>query len=129
MKKISSVYAAVDEIDLSMGFILSIYQPYLIAKYNLPNALFELSSETFFERLFDALLGTKKDEEGFSTLSDSFELSLDDLRKIIEVSAFWQKTEYISTDEMIADHLLWWSRYSRHNRIVYLLFLSFWRSR
>lgn len=128
-EEISDIYKKADDNEVSMDSVLDIYQTYLIAKYNLPNALYDLSKEKFFERLFDTLDGTNNSWENFGNMPTDFELNLDDLQKIIDILVFWKEADYRSIDEMLAVNLFWWERYTRHDKIVHLLFFRFWESK
>ena len=66
--KISELYERIDEYNrhpfagtrLSMSQVLSTCQRYLIAKYDLNATLFSMSSESFFEQLFDTAFDVKR---------------------------------------------------------------------
>lgn len=133
-EQISELYKYIDDKNVEYGDsvtniieILGIYKDYLISKYDMPEILFDYGTETFFERLFDKLLGVN-DWEHFSKVVNidvKFELSLEDIRKFIEVKYIWHKSKYISAENMFALRLLWWSRYSRYWRIVYQVIFKY----
>lgn len=103
--------------------ILSIYKHYIIAEYNLPDVLFDYGTETFFDRLFDKILGVK-DWEHFGKAVE-IDLSLEDIDRCIEVRFMWHSSKYISVENMFALRMLWWSRYSKYWRVVYLLLFKY----
>ncbi|SDM35970.1 DUF262 domain-containing protein [Kriegella aquimaris] len=115
--EISSLYERVDKsnekrkIDyIGMTNILRIYQYIIITRHNLPKATFDLNPTTFFERLFDSLLNVTQ-WPNFKSANNNVDLSLDDLEKIIELRYSYFDRSYSSPEEMLAVHLLGWSRY------------------
>lgn len=138
-ESISKVYDLIDEENKKngsqywIGDILSIYQKILIGKYDLSNSLFDFSWETFFEKLFDTLLGVKTDWSNFgSIIEKGVTLDLEDLKRIIKVFAVKYKNDidiknkgkYKSADHMFAYKIMRWTRYSKYASIEYLYLLN-----
>ncbi len=117
--EISKVYDEIEKkkregIDISIGVILSYFQKVLIIDNGLPASLFQYAWDTFFDRLFDTILGVKSWEE-FSKVKDmAVEISLNSLSNLIEVYCKWVKSVYPSVEGMFAYEMMGWSRYSRH---------------
>ena len=115
--KISSLYERVDKFNgerkinhIGMTNILRIYQYVIITRHNLPKTTFDLNSTTFFQRLFDTILNVTQ-WPNFKSAKNNVDLSLDDLEKIIELRYSYFDKSYSSAEEMLAVHLLGWSRY------------------
>lgn len=130
--KIQSVYTSIDvlnkkhNVKFSMGTMLDVYKNVLITKYDLSVALYAFGWDTFFDRLFDSLLGIN-DWENFKNLN-GLELSLDTLQEIIEmwyeIHAYnYKNVETKMASEMISN----FSRYSRSKGLVMYPFLYFYR--
>ena len=92
-EKVSGLYERIDKLNdennelvTDIIGILNIYKQIIIAKYNLPNVLFHFGQETFFERLFDGVLGINEWTH-FSKVKDYKDsiLCLDELNKIIDI--------------------------------------------
>jgi len=112
-KKIDDFKAEVKENYIDINGILRIYQYILIARHDLPIALYSIGSNTFFERLFDTIFNTNQWEH-FKNNVSRIDLSIEDLNKIIEVRHEWQKKDYSSAEDACAMYFFWWSRYSRY---------------
>lgn len=106
----------------SIQEILWIYQKLVCARNHLPTALVRASTETFYERLFDGLLGIKY-WEGFknTVLLDQKNtplLSLGDIERLIELrhrsDQEWHSAEPLTWEHRLAIHLIGWSRYSSY---------------
>ncbi|MDD3281638.1 MAG: DUF262 domain-containing HNH endonuclease family protein, partial [Bacteroidales bacterium] len=127
--EISKIYELIDKKNKDLNKeitniqdILGIYKDYLIAKYDMPNVLFQIGTETFFDRLFDTLLKVK-DWENFKKLKEpNFELK--DIEDIINVRFEWNDYKYISSENMFSLNLIWRSRYSQYWKLTYLLLLK-----
>lgn len=118
--EISMLYKKIDDYNAERNFnftdinnILRIYQYILIARYDLPTALYSIGSDTFFERLFDTLFNTNQWDHFKNNIS-RVELSIEDLNRIIEVRYEWQKMQYSSVEDSCAMSFIWWSRYSKY---------------
>lgn len=107
---------------ISVSEVRSIYKYYLISKYQLQNMLYSMSTDTFFDELFDVLLNIQG-HEGMRDLK-GLELSLDDLRRISDVVYLWNTSEYRNDSEYITYTMIERSRYSRYKNIAYLILLS-----
>ena len=130
--RISEIYELIDEKNKQAGKhvsgiqeILDIYKDILIAKYDLPDILFQFSWETFYERLFDVLLGVK-DWEHFSKVRDNnVDILLDEIKNVVNIRFEWENASFISVENMFAYKLIFWSRYSRYWKIVYLFLYKY----
>ncbi len=119
-EEISELYRKIEHLNSVAGYnitdiheILSIYQFFLIAKYNLPVALYTYASDTFFERLFDTLFNNAQWEH-FKNNVTNLEISLEDLNRLIEVRFEWEQDWYETAEDACSYHLITWSRYSRY---------------
>ena len=119
-EEISELYKKIDEYNAErkenfadINHILRIYQYILIARHDLPTALYSIGADTFFERLFDTIFNTNQWDH-FKNNVSRIDLSIEDLNKIIEVRYLWQKTEYSSVEDACAMYFIWWSRYSKY---------------
>ncbi len=133
--RISEVYQLIDHKNkefrksvTSIQGVLDIYKDILIAKYDLPDALFQFGWETFFDRLFDTILGIK-DWENFSNVKN-LSLELEDLKIIISIRFEWEQDSheffyYKEYENLFAWEMIWQSRYSRYSKIVYLLLFKY----
>ena len=131
-ERISEIYQLIDEKNknapkhiVSIQGILDIYKDILIAKYNLPDTLFQYGWETFYERLFDTLLGIKEWEHFGKVFENKVDIKLDEMRDIVNMRFEWEDSQYVSSENMFALNLIWWSRYGRYWRIVYLFLYKY----
>ncbi len=129
--EISALYKKIDDYNAerkrsfaNINDILRIYQYILIARHNLPNALYAIGSDTFFERLFDTIFNTNQWEH-FKNNVSRVELSIADLDKIIEVRYEWEKKDYYSVEDACSMHFIWWSRYSRYWILNFIFLYKF----
>lgn len=129
-EKISDLYQLIDrknkeqgEHVVSIQGVLEIYKDYLIAKYDLPNVLFQFGTDTFFERLFDSILSVRQWEH-FNN-RNNLQLCLKELEDIVRMRFEWENSNYVSVENMFALNLIWWSRYGRYWRLVYLFLLRY----
>jgi hypothetical protein len=125
-QKITKLYDLIDsknksfDVEVtSINETLDIYRDYLIARYDLPVVLFDYASETFFDHLFDALLGINQWE--YLRNIKELELRIDELEDIINVRFEWEKSKYISVENMFALNSIRWSRYSKYWKSLYVL--------
>jgi hypothetical protein len=125
--RISEIYELIDEKNKQAGKhvasiqeILDIYKDILIAKYDLPDILFQFGWETFYDRLFDVLLGVKDWEHFSKVLENNVEILLEEIRNVVNVKFEWEIASFISVENMFAYKLICWSRYGRYWKIVYL---------
>ncbi|MGK0448442.1 MAG: hypothetical protein ACJA2M_002237 [Polaribacter sp.] len=131
-ERISEIYQLIDEKNkqagkhiLSIQGILDIYKDILIAKYNLPDTLFQFGWETFYDRLFDSLLGIKEWEHFGKVFENKVDIQLDEMRDVVNVRFEWKNSQYVSSENMFALNLISWSRYGRYWRIVYLFLYKY----
>lgn len=124
--KISEVYELIEEYNrhpyadawLSMSDVLSSYQRVLVARCNLNAAAFSMSQETFFERLFDTVLGVHiwDDfkiflEAGAKPSDTPHLLTIADLRKVAECHIAYLKVCDADYDLRIIRRMFWETRY------------------
>lgn len=132
--EICNLYGNIERFNLKIGhqftninFILSIYQYILIAKYDLPVALYYYATDTFFERLFDTIFNINQWEH-FKNNLENVELSIKDIKQIIDVRYEWEKHWKNKTNQTAEDicsiHLIWWSRYSRYWILTFVFLLD-----
>lgn len=110
-----------------MDTILDLYKNILITKYDLNISLYSFGWETFFDRLFDALLGIAE-KENFKNLN-GLELSLDVLTDIIELKYEKDiyKYKYVET-EFATRMISQFSRYGRSKDLIIYPFLYFFKN-
>ncbi len=127
--EISSLYESIERknavegrIITSIQEILGIYQKFVAARNHLPIALVRANTETFYERMFDSLLGMKAWEGYKSTAAREHEgaplLKLTDIRRLIELRHLadqeWHDPNGLSWRHRLALSLVEWSRYSSY---------------
>lgn len=129
--EIQNLYSLIDEKnktygkEYSMGTMLDIYKNILITEYNLSNALYELSWETFFDRLFDSLLVLNNDWDDFKKLN-GLELNINTLKNIIELRYIEGGHSY-SLEASFANKMIHcFSRYRRLRGVVIYPFLYYY---
>lgn len=118
--EINKLYQSIDEYnerlesnELDITEILGIYKYILISKYNLPVALYNYSTDTFFERLFDTILGNQLHDH-FKNNTKDVELEIDEIKKIIEVRYEWEDNWYKTAEDLGCYKLIQYSRYSNY---------------
>ena len=118
--QIADIYASIEEYNrtnvdfpakLSMADILRTYQRIIFAQSNLPQSVFNKSYETFFEELFDTLLGIRVHDEYKSFLTQEVKLSVEDLKKIIECYKESYKLLAKNWNYRIIRCMIWDTRY------------------
>ena len=107
---------------VSIGRIRSAYKYYLISKYKLPTSLYTKATDTFFDELFDVLLNVQGHPEMKNLRG--LELSLDDLRKIVNAVCFWNTSEFRNEEDFINYTLIERSRYSRYTNVAYQILIA-----
>ena len=105
--------------------ILHIYHHYLVAKYNLPSILYTLSSDTFYDRLFETIFNINKWEHFKNNVeNDKVKLSLDEINKIIDIRYEWEEKwnsgNYGKVINMGIMYIWWW--WSRYNNSWFIIF-------
>lgn len=100
-----------------MQYILSVYQRILIAANKLPRPLYDYNMDTFFDRMFDTLLGIQQWEHFKGNLREGI-LSLETIEQVIEACYFWEATDYSTAEAQCAMNFIWWSRYGRHANLI-----------
>ena len=122
--RISEIYERVEEhnrhpfagVCLSMAQILSTCQRMLIARYDLSVVTFAMSQETFFERLFDTVLGVHAWDEFLPLLKDKYQtgagiLTIEDVQAAVECHVDYLKACEADVDLRIARRMFWETRY------------------
>lgn len=122
--EISRLYYTIDENNSKLKYnatniteVLSIYQYILISKYNLPVILYSYATDTFFERLFDTILGNQF-HDYFRNNIKNIELSVSDIEKIIEVRYEWENDWYKTAEDLCCYKLIEHSRYGRYSDLL-----------
>lgn len=130
-EKISHLYHTIDTHNARLKYkasdirdILGIYQYILIAKYGLPVTLYNYGTDTFFERLFDTILGVNQWEH-FKNNVSQIELSIEDLEKIIAIRYEWENNDYLTAEDACAMKFIEWSRYSRYTALIFVFLYRF----
>lgn len=135
--EISQLYERIDQQNKSFGKtvtdirgILGIYQQYLIARYNLPVALYTFGTDTFFERLFETLFNINKWEHFKNKVEGGkVKLSLEELNDIIDVRFEWEDRwlsfNYGKLINKGLLHLWWGSRYGRFWNYIFLFLFNY----
>lgn len=129
-EQIQNVYNLVDVnkekygLSYGMGTMLDLYKNILITKYDLNNSLYAFGWETFFDRLFDALLGI--DEKDYFKNLNNLELSLETLTEIIELKYEKEIYKYKYNETEFATNMIsCFSRYARSKDLIIFPFLYF----
>ena len=133
--EISEIYKEVKDINsewrkhkdwdvITIGTVRSIYKYYLISKYKLNSSLYNKSTDTFFDELFDTLLNVQIHKDLAGVKNKNVELSLEDLRRIIKVAYFWNTSDFRNVDDFISYTLIERSRYPRYTNIAYQILLT-----
>lgn len=132
-EKIQEIYTLVDvmnknhHVEFNMGTMLDLYKNVLITEYNLNNTLYSYAWDTFFDRLFDSILGINEWEH-FKNLN-GLELSLNTLREIIEMRYQKQDYKYSNLETKFATKMISeYSRYRWSEGLVMYPFLYFYRN-
>lgn len=135
-EKIQAVYQLLDKKNRECGKnvtgfdgILDVYKNVLVTKFNLNSMFYAFGWDTFFERLFDTLLGIKTWDNFGPVLSNKeFEISLDEIAVVIETRFEFESYNYQSVETRFAVYQsTWWSRYSRSVWLIIYQFLYFYR--
>ncbi len=120
--RLSSIYEQVEEHNRrcpdrrqhSMGELLSIYQYLIVARCEFSTEQLRMSADTFFERLFDTLLGTKH-WDGFKTPTPLMRemLSPETLDRLYRSYEYFISEYEQDADFRILTHLLLSTRYGQ----------------
>lgn len=109
---------------VSLGTVRDVYKDYIISRFDLNNhtSLYPMGTDTFFDRLFDILLGIQEHKEFGKDVKQKVKLSLDDFDRIIDAVSEWNKSGFENNEELIAYELFNKTYYSwRYLRICYLM--------
>ena len=110
---------------VSMSAVRAVYKDYIISCYDLPNSLYQMATDTFFEILFDGLLGIQHHRElGDKVKNNVVKLSLEEINRVVEAVTEWNGSDYNSKDQLISYKIIEKSRYGRYVRIACLLMLN-----
>jgi uncharacterized protein with ParB-like and HNH nuclease domain len=128
---ISALYAKIDSENKSKGYhlsinqILSSYQNLLIARFRLPQVLYELGTETFFERLFDTVFLINEWKNFSGVKDEGFKLQLDEINELLDFHLLWHNIDYPTFEDYCSIHAIRQSRYSKHLSIIFLFLYRF----
>jgi hypothetical protein len=127
--EISRLYYLIDEHNANLTYnatdirgILGIYQNILIAKYNLPVALYSYGTDTFFERLFDTIFNINQWEH-FKNNVTNIDLSIEDIERIIQVRYEWENNWYKTAEDLCCYKLIEHSRYGKYVDLLPVILL------
>jgi uncharacterized protein with ParB-like and HNH nuclease domain len=125
--EINKVYENVDQIQFTdMNQILSIYQVYLIGKYDLNKTLYTFNASTFFERLFDVLFNINKYKNFENIDFENFELSLAVLQNIINSRKKFEEDKVAFSPLLRCEYsLIHWSRYGRYWLWIIIFYMEY----
>lgn len=122
--EISKLYHLIDEYNSKLKYnatnitgILSIYQYILVAKYNLPVVLYGYGTDTFYERLFDTILGNQLHDH-FRNNVKNVELSIEEINRIVKVRYEWENDWYKTAEDLCCYKLIEHSRYGRYTDLL-----------
>ncbi|MCQ2128934.1 MAG: DUF262 domain-containing HNH endonuclease family protein [Bacteroidaceae bacterium] len=132
-EQINALYQRIDSINkefgcyvTDIGQVLDIYKNVLITKYDLSIELYSFGWETFYNRLFDTLLGIKDWGTVFrSATKNHLELSLEELDKVISIRYSKYSYRYKNVETEFATRHTDWSRYARSKGLMMYVFLFF----
>ena len=132
-EEISGLYEKIDIKNKEFGFvtdifgILEMYKYILVAKYDLPKALYFYETNRFFEELFDTISNTNRWENFKSVKEKKLILSIDELQQIIQSRYQWHLIykNAPTAEDACAWHFIGWSRYSRYHVLAYLFTYKF----
>lgn len=132
-KQISSLYEKIDANNKELGWvtdifgILEMYKYILVAKYDLPKALYFYEVNRFYEELFDELLNINRYDNFKSIKEKSLSLSLNEIENIIHSRFHWHLIykSVPTAEDACSWHFIWWSRYSRYHILPFLFTYKF----
>ena len=107
---------------INMVTVRDAYKDYLISRFDLNNGLYQMSTDTFFEFLFDILLNVQGHKDFGKNVSKVL-LDLNQLNQVVDFVYQWNSSYYETPEQLIAYKLIEKSRYGRYGRICYLLLL------
>lgn len=127
--EISNLYSLIDQRNHELKYhatniseILNIYQYILIAKYNLPVVLNTYGTDTFYDRLFDTILGNQLHDHFRNNVSN-VELSVEEITKVIESRYEWENQWYKSAEDLCCYKLIQTSRYGKFADVLPVILL------
>ena len=107
-QRVSDYNREVGEEVIPMSAVIAFYQKVLVAKFGLNSELFSMSSQRFFEQLFDCLVEGKK-WQGFH--NKGIVMALQDLKQAIDILIGMDKKTKHCTRLQIFRKFLWETRY------------------
>jgi len=132
---IDSIYAKIDHENIVNGHTLNInhilhtYQCIIIAKFSLNKELYNLASDTFFERLFDTVFNNKQ-WANFSVFKGKKGiLSLIDIQTILDTHRLFENISYPTFEDHFAINSIWHSRYGRFWDVILIYFFQHGKSK
>ncbi len=135
--QISALYEKIDTYNehykqkiIEINDILSIYQYYLIAKYNLPTDLYTFGTDLFYDKLFETLFNINKWEHFKGNVENGkLKLVLDEISTLIDIRFEWEKKwrygDYGNALNASMVYLWRWSRYSKYSSFIFLYLNKF----
>lgn len=132
-KEVCALYERIDQGNkdrkreaVNMEDVLSLAQQILITDHGLSVETRNLAGTTFFERLFDVILGIQAWENFQKDKCEQVELPLTFIGDLIDVSFRWEDTlPTLSPEAQAMTRFIWWSRYGRYHYLVPYFLLRF----
>lgn len=121
-KKVADYNRRKGWVALSMDEVLAFLQQILVAKFELGAELFEMSSQRFYERLFDTLLG-EREWQGFAHKGIS--VGIEDFQRVVDCFEQLLRESDQNIDLRLARRFLWETRYGHTVRFFPALALYF----
>ncbi|MBB5353824.1 hypothetical protein HNR46_004088 [Haloferula luteola] len=134
--KVCALYERIDQgnrdrkrVAVDMENVLSLAQQIVITDYGLSVETRNLAGTTFFERLFDVVLGIQGWEDFQKDKCEFVELPLAFIEELIDVCFEWEDTlPKLGPEAHAMAYFIWWSRYGRYHYLI-RYFLHRFRSR
>lgn len=97
----------------SIDEILDIYKCILIARYNLPQSLYNYATDTFFDQLFDTISNIKSWNLFDKNIVNKIDLSLEEIKNLIDAIYKWYNISNKFAETVCANNFIWsYTRYS-----------------
>lgn len=123
--EVSALYTMIEETNkaykwqaLSMARALSVYKYVLIQRLHLPNVLFDMGTDAFFENLFDAVSRNGQPEH-FKRMGEPA-LSSAEIHDIIAAMIRWEDLDYPTAEDECLVNFVWNSRYGRFDLMKHI---------
>ncbi len=125
-EKVCALYETIDQGNrdrtravVSMEDVLSLAQQIIITDYGLSIELRSLAGTTFFERLFDVIMGIQPWDNFQKVKCERVELPLEFIEELIDVSFSWEDTiPKLRPEPYAMSWFIWWSRYGRYHYLI-----------